>query len=228
MTKFALIVITLSLFILAPEAEFVIKGKVKKRNTVIKINENFPPSCFYNNSIFKNNDTLKRVVFASKYIFTGKISSFQKKRRGNEKFKRNVFKVFVRRVLKGDIGALSDILNFETRTTNSSSRAYVFAEGGAVRKGCAGASNGWAALMFSREFSSPLKLLIDPVPTSLESVRRIKAVLRGKSITYSNAYISNITYYLTYLSCYVYLRSNTYLCRNASAIKKTRCSSTLH
>lgn len=180
MTKLFPIIIILSLFIFTADTDFIIKGKVKKRNTVIKINANFPPRCFYNNSVFKNNDTLKRIVFASKFIFTGKISSVQKRRRGNEKIKRNVFKVFVRRVLKGDVGGFSDILNFETRTSNSSSRAYTFVEGGVVNKGCKSASHGWAALMFSREeLSSPLKLLIDPVPSSLEYVRRVKAAIRG-------------------------------------------------
>lgn len=181
MTKLDPIIITLLLLfiIFATTADFIIKGKVKKRNTVIKINENFPPPCFYNNSIFKNNETLQRVVLASRYIFTGKISSVQKRRRGNEKWKRNLFKVFVRRVLKGDVGALSDILNFETRTSNSSSRAYVLAEGEEVHRGCSAASKGWAALLFSEEFSSPLKLLINPVPSSLEHVRRVKSVIKG-------------------------------------------------
>lgn len=179
MTKLVPIAIALLLFIFATTADFIINGKVKKRNTVIKINENFPPPCFYNNSIFKNNDTLQRIVLTSRYIFTGKISNVQKRRRGNEKWKRNVFKVFVRRVLKGDVGALSDILNFETRTSNSSSRAYVLAEGEMVRKGCTAVSKGWAALLFSEELSSPLKLLIDPVPSSLEYVRRVKAMIKG-------------------------------------------------
>lgn len=157
-------------------ADFVIKGKVKKRNTIIKINDSFPPSCFYNNSIFKNNDTLKRVVFSSEYIFTGKISSVQKRRQGGKL--RSVFKVFIRRVLKGDIGEFGDLLNFETRTSNSSSRAFLFAEGGYWKKGCAG-PGGWAALLFSKESSSPLKLLVDPIPTNLDHVRRVKAAIKG-------------------------------------------------
>lgn len=158
-------------------ANFVIKGKVKKRNTIIKINDSFPPSCFYNNSIFKNNNTLKRIVFSSEYIFTGKISSVQKRRRENGNLK-SVFKVFIRRVLKGDIGEFGDLLNFETRTNNSSSRAFLFAEGGYWKKGCAG-SGGWAALLFTKEFSSPLKLLVDPIPTNLDHVRRVKAAIKG-------------------------------------------------
>lgn len=169
------------LLIFTASADFVLKGKVKKRNTVIKINETTPPSCFANNSVFRNNDTLRRIVFASKYIFTGKISSVVRKR---GKVRRKIYKVFVRRVLKGDVGVLSDVLYFETRTQNSSNRAYVFVEGKSWRRGCMSPPRGWAALLFSGgEFSSPLKLLVDPVPTNLESVRRVKTALRGKKLT---------------------------------------------
>lgn len=171
--------IVVLLLIFTTSADFVIKGKVKKRNTVIKINDITPPRCYANNSVFRNNDTLRRIVFTSKYIFTGKIASEVRKR---GKVRRKIFKVFVRRVLKGDVGALSDVLYFETRTLNSSNRAYVLVEGKSWRRGCVAPPQGWAALMFSGgEFSSPLKLLIDPVPTNLETVRRVKTALRGKN-----------------------------------------------
>lgn len=189
MLKQTLIVVFVLIFI--TDADFIVKGKVKKRNTIIKINDNFPPRCFNNNSVFRNNDTLKRIVFASKYIFTGKISSEQKRKRG--KFKRVIFKVFVRRILKGDVGALSDILNFETRTLNSSNRAYLLAESSWNRR-CPGSSagQGWAALLFSgEEFSSPLKLLIDPVPSNLESIRRVKALIKGNNLMIN----TSIAYY---------------------------------
>lgn len=178
MLKQIIIIVLVLTFI--THAAFNLKGKVKKRNTIIKINDNFPRECFNNNSVFRNNDTLKRIVFQSKYIFTGKISSEQKRKRG--KFKKSVFKVFVRRVLKGDFGALSEILNFETRTFNSSNRAYLLAESRSWRQGCVGHPQGWAALLFSGgEFTSPLKLLVDPVPSNLDSVRRVKSAIKGKS-----------------------------------------------
>lgn len=170
--------IALLLLIFTTDADFVIKGKVRKRNTVIKINDISPPRCYGSNSIFRNNDTLKRIVFASKYIFTGKISSEARRKRG--KVKKKIFKVFVRRVLKGDVGGLSDVLNFETRTLNSSNRAYVFVEGKSRKKECTVLPQGWAALLFSGgNFDSPMKLLVDPVPMNLEGVRRVKAVIKG-------------------------------------------------
>lgn len=171
------ITILVLVLIFMTTADFIVKGNVKKRNTVIKINDNFPRRCLNNNSVFRNNDTLKRIVLESKYIFTGKISSEQKRKRG--KFKRSIFKVFVRRVLKGDFGALSEILNFETRTFNSSNRAYLLAESSAWRRGCVGHSQGWGALLFSAEFSSPLKLLVDPVPSNIDIVRRVKSAIKG-------------------------------------------------
>lgn len=165
--------------IFTTDADFVIKGKVRKRNTVIKINDISPLRCYGSNSILRNNDTLKRIVLASKYIFTGKISGELRRKRG--KVKKKIFKVFVRRVLKGDVGDLSDAINFETRTFNSSNRAYVFVEGKSWKKDCSsGFQLGSAALLFSGgEFDSPLKLLVDPVPMKLEYVRRVKAVIKG-------------------------------------------------
>lgn len=158
------------------KADFIIKGKAIKRNTVIKINDNFSQRCYHNNTVFGNNDTLKRIVLASQYIFTGKISSENKHRRG--KIKSNLFKVFIRRVLKG---SLSDVL-FQTRTFNSTRRGYVFAESRSVIRGCFRGTQGWAALLFIKgEWSSPLKLLIDPIPTDLEKLRRVKAVVKGNS-----------------------------------------------
>lgn len=177
MIKVTSIVVLLLIF--TTSADLVIKGKVRKRNTVIKINDVTPPRCYANHSMFRNNDTLGRIVSASKYIFTGKISSEGARKRG--KVRRKIFKVFVRRVLKGDVGVLSDVLYFETRTLNSSNRAYLFVEGKSRRRGCESPPQGWAALMFSGgEFTSPLKLLVDPVPTNLETVRRVKIALKGK------------------------------------------------
>lgn len=168
--------IVVLLLIFTTSADFVIKGKVKKRNTVIKINESSPPRCYVNNSVFRNNDTLRRIVFAAKYIFTGKISSEVNKRRG---VKRKLFKVLVRRVLKGDFSDLSDVFNVETRTFNSSNRAFVTVDGGRWKRNC-WSQQGSAALLFSKdESSSTLKLLIDPVPMNLDNVRRVKALLRG-------------------------------------------------
>ncbi|KPI94914.1 hypothetical protein RR46_11918 [Papilio xuthus] len=168
--------LVLLLISLSTHAEFLIREKVRKRNTAIKINKD-PPTCYYNNSLFKNVDSLRRIVAASKYIFTGKISSVHNKRRAG-KYTRNVFKVFVRRVLKGDKEELSELLNFETRTSNASSRAFIIAEGVRWKK-CAG-SQGWAALLFGGDsFVSQLKLITDPVPSSLERVRQDTGSIKG-------------------------------------------------
>ncbi|KAL4712726.1 hypothetical protein ACJJTC_008023 [Scirpophaga incertulas] len=134
----------LSVCFLITDSNFVIKGAVKKRNTIIKINDNFPA----------------------------------KRRRENGRA-RGVFKIYIRRVLKGDIGKFGDLLNFETRTKNSSNRAFLYAEGGPWKRGCS-SSGGWAALLFGKGYSSPLKLVIDPIPSNLEHVRRVKAVIQGK------------------------------------------------
>lgn len=175
MTKLITVII-LTVFaqtIFPVNSEFAIKGKVKKRNTIIRADNNVS-TCYYNGSMFKNIDSLRRVVAQSKYIFTGKISKFQsvENKRG-----RRTFKVFVRKILKGNVGGLSDVLNFETRTNRSSNRAYILAEG--YWKVC-GSSRGWAAILFSGgPFVTPLKLLIEPVPITRERVKRVKALIKG-------------------------------------------------
>lgn len=157
-------------------AEFSMKGNLKKRNAVIRAENNLLSTC-YNSTVFKTVNSLKRVVFASRYIFTGKISSVRSGKRGAERSKRSIFKVYVRRVLKGDSGALSDLLNAET--TNSSNRASLLAEGGQWKTVCS-AVKGRPAILFSERLSSPLKLLIDPVPLSADRVRRVKTLIKGK------------------------------------------------
>ncbi|CAH2102456.1 unnamed protein product [Euphydryas editha] len=163
-----------SLFSLS-DAEFNIKGNVKKRNTVIRADNSFLSTC-YNSTIFTNANTLRRIVLASKYIFTGKISSVQSRKRGVEKLKRSILKVFVRRVLKGDISELSDLLNYKTRTTNSSNRVTLLVEGGPWNKLCAAKG---PAILFGESLSAPLKLLVDPVPLSFDRVRKVKKAIKG-------------------------------------------------
>ncbi|CAH4031196.1 unnamed protein product [Pieris brassicae] len=97
---------------------------------------------------------------------------------GIERSKRSVFKVLIRRVLKGDLSVLSDLLNFETRSGNST-RLYVFAEGGGTMRGLC-VSHSWAAILFGDRASSPLRLLVDPVPLTLDRVRRVRSAVQGK------------------------------------------------
>lgn len=156
-----------------------LKANLKKRNTVIKIYADTEPQQCNHGNLLKNNRTLKRIVNSSFYIVTGKISGVQKRRKRDGE----VFKVFLRRVLKGDVVDFSDVLNFETRTLNSSSRAYVFAQsdGRGGWKKCARALKvGDSALFFVGELESPLKLVADPVPSTLENLKRIKSYLKGK------------------------------------------------
>lgn len=157
------------------DAEFNIKGNVKKRNTIFRADNSFLSTC-YNSTIFKNVNTLRRIVLASKYIFTGKISSVQSRKRGAEKLKRSILKVFVRRVLKGDISELSDLLNYKTRTTNSSSRVILLVEGGQWTNMCVAKG---PAILFGESLSAPLKLLVDPVSLSFDRVRKVKKAIKG-------------------------------------------------
>ncbi|CAF4793499.1 unnamed protein product [Pieris macdunnoughi] len=164
------------LIILPSQSQFLIKGKVKKRNTVIQFENNISSTC-HNDSVLDNVESVKRIVDSSRFIFTGKISQVQTRMYGIERSKRTVFKVLIRRVLKGDLSVLSDLLNFETRTGNST-RSYVFAEGGGTRGLCV--SHGWAAILFGDRAYSPLRLLVDPVPLTLDRVRRVRSAVQGK------------------------------------------------
>ncbi|GBP15517.1 hypothetical protein EVAR_9295_1 [Eumeta japonica] len=61
--------------------DFRIKGKVKKRNTLVNYESSILPQCVYNGSVFHDEGALYAVVSKSNYIFTGKISSIDRARR---------------------------------------------------------------------------------------------------------------------------------------------------
>lgn len=159
-------------------ADLYLKENVKKRNTIIKINNDLIPTC-YNTTIFKNVKHLRRIVNASEFIFTGKISNVQRKNNGEENRKGSVFKVYVRRILKDDNGVFSDLLSTNT-CKNSSKSVSLFAEGGPWRKMCS-VSKGWSAILFGERLS-PIKLLIDPIPLNLDRMRGLKAAIKGNFI----------------------------------------------
>ncbi|CAK1540063.1 unnamed protein product [Leptosia nina] len=177
MTNLYLLALCVAILVILPaQSQFQIKGSVKKRNTIIKLENSFSSKC-YNGSVLDKGDSLKRIVYSSRFIFTGKITRVRTRKRE----KRSVFRVLVRRVLKGDISVLSDLLNFETGTSNSS-RAYVIAKGGNPLGGLC-SSHGWAAILFGERLSSPFQLLVDPVPLTLERVRRVRSVIKGRTST---------------------------------------------
>lgn len=173
---FTIFILTLFASLFFPiEADIAIKGKVKKRNTVIRVDNNLLSTCYYNRTIFKNTDALTRLIFTSKYIFTGKISTVQSKNIGFKKLKRPVYKVFIRRVLKGDIVGFSNLINYRTQ----SNQTYTLAVGGKWQEECSN-TKGWAAILFSKGLKTPLQLIIDPVPSTIERVGRIRAIIKGK------------------------------------------------
>lgn len=147
--------------------------------------KNYFPLCISNHTFIYENRTLMNAVKVSKLIFSGKILKVHSIKKGM-KFSQEgyIFKVYVRRVLKGDVGELSEVINFETRTANSSNRAYVFAERLVASKTCAFSSHirvGRLALLFADgNLTTPLNLVTDPLPLNAEYVRRVKSVLKGK------------------------------------------------
>lgn len=161
-------------------ANFIIKGKVKKRNTIIKVNDQYSNNCNYDTSLFQNNVTLQHIVDSSTYIITGKVSSVQKRKVLHDRTKRVVYKVLIRRVLKGDLSSLSEFLNFETWTSSSSNRGYIYAEAVSWKRGCRNVNTGgWSAIFFTKYSASALELLVEPIPSSLERARRVKSILKG-------------------------------------------------
>lgn len=173
-----IVLILLTLAVIA-NSDVKLKGKVRKRNTVIT--NKSVPNCYYNDSLYVNKN-LFSTVSASKYIFTGKISNVRRLKKGLKfhKERYDVFKIYVRRVLSGDMGELSKIINFETRTVNSSNKAYVFAERAISRTCLEVPQVGWLALMFSDgRVSSSLNLVTDPLPLNAEYVKKVKAFIKG-------------------------------------------------
>lgn len=183
------------------------KGRVRKRNSrklSFRSHRNTHPFCQFNTTLIENADILLRTVEQSKYIFTGKVLNVRHAPRipntGRRK-DQHIYKIFIRRVIKGELNDLSDV-HFEATRKKSFNGATVFVT--RERKPgeqCEPSPRVRYSAIFladrtddddddfededesyndeRRPSSGGLTLVVDPIPLSLYHLDRINAAVKG-------------------------------------------------
>lgn len=184
-----IIVLSLYYFSLIP-AQPRIRDIVRKRDTVTRKKDINGSKCVLNETITNDYEILSSAVSESKYVFTARVLSVRKIKRGG-KPKGKVFmyyKLYIRRVMKGDIDQLrTHVFSGDQHTLNG---AIVFVEWLQTNK-CAYKLYRHSSGIFlsdgfyevSRGGNKPrLRLLNEPLPLSLYDLDRINAALKGKRL----------------------------------------------
>ncbi|XP_073957154.1 agrin-like isoform X3 [Choristoneura fumiferana] len=168
-------------------AEIRIRGKVRKRSSAQRRHRAILPPCPFNETIIENEWSLMEAIGKSKYIFTGKVLNVKKYRSMQDSRKRsNLYKVHLRRVLKGDVSELRTFVKSEG-SPETLSGSVLTAERPRARDSCApGPRPRLSGIFFSnvgyssaiRGPTTHLQLLTDPVPLTLYHLDRINAAVK--------------------------------------------------
>lgn len=171
-------------------AHFRLRGAVRKRDTIHRKKNINVPKCVPNETITNDYEILSSAVSESKYIFTARVLSVRKIKRGT---KPNVkvfmlYKLYLRQVMKGDVEELkTHVFAGDVRTLNG---AIVFVDWLRSNK-CAYKLYRHSSGIFLSDGlhekfpgdSKPrLRLLNEPLPLSLYDLDRVNAALKGKCL----------------------------------------------
>lgn len=188
--KPSVVVYVIALVIAAAVAagEFRIRGKVRRRASHRRHRAILPP-CPFNETLIDDEWSLMEAIGKSKYIFTGKVLNVKKFKPEELSSKRsNLYKVYMRRVLRGDIEELRGFVKEEGDGNLSGST--MLAERRRAREACAPAPRARLSAIFlaegvltqTRRGPSPrFRLVTDPVPLTLYHLDRINAAVKGKT-----------------------------------------------
>lgn len=168
---------------------FDIRGVVKKRDTSHRKKNTNAPRCVLNDTITNDYEILSSAVSESKYIFTARVLSVRKIKRGS-KPREKVFmsyKLYIRLIMKGDVEEMKSHVSLGDertlngaivvvdwlRTSRCAYRLYRHSSGIFLSDG------------FYEKYSwkTPrLRLLYEPLPLSLYDLDRVNAALTGKCL----------------------------------------------
>ncbi|KAI5640609.1 hypothetical protein NE865_07154 [Phthorimaea operculella] len=188
-------------------AQIRIRGAVKKRDHHRKKNINVP-KCVPNETITNDYEILSSTVSESKYIFTARVLSVRKIKRGSKPHGKvfMFYKLYIRLVMKGDTQELRDhVFSGDERTLNG---AIVYADWLRTNK-CAYKlyrhssgiflSDGVEASVVFGGNKPRLRLLNEPLPLSLYDLDRVNAALKGKHTMYGVDCMPHGTHYKRYV-----------------------------
>lgn len=183
-------VIALAIFV---GGEIRIRGKVKKRYTPHRGHRAILPPCNFNETIIDDEWSLIEAIGKSKYIFTGKVLHVKKLRPPDDpRGKRsNLYRVYMRRVLKGDVSEIKTFVKMEDNLDDTLSGSTLMVERPRARESCAPSPRPRLSAIFlsdgvytdaGRGPSPRLRIITDPVPLTLYHLDRINAAVKGKII----------------------------------------------
>ncbi|CAG9796553.1 unnamed protein product [Diatraea saccharalis] len=188
--KLSMVIVYVIAIAIVVGGEIRIKGKVRKRFNSHRRHRAALPPCSFNESIIEDEWSLMEAIGKSKYIFTAKVLNVKKFKLYDDGIKSNLYRVNLRRVLKG---SLSD-LRVKEGTGESQSGWTLAVEKIRVLDSCAPGPRPRLSAIFlcsgvradSQRGPSPrLQLLTDPVPLTLYHLDRINAAVKAKS-TFEN------------------------------------------
>lgn len=134
-----------------------------------------------NTSVTYNKVLLKHVTLLSKYVFTGKVFGVKTGFNGTR-----IYKVNIRRVLKGDLNEIGVLVKFGTAKSLRFSDATVFVESSSIS--CAPLRVRTYGIFITEKRrnggSLLLSLVIEPLVLTLRSIQVIEAVVKGKIFTF--------------------------------------------
>ncbi|CAK1540060.1 unnamed protein product [Leptosia nina] len=170
--------------------EFRLRGKVKKRPAAHRRHRAVLPPCNFNESLVEDEWALMEAIAHSKFIFTGKVLSVRKYRSGRDARKKrsNLYTIYLRRVLKGEVGDFTIFLKQDGSESLSGSTLTV--ERTHARENCSPGPRARLSAIFLSDGkfdeneggpTPKLRLLTDPVPLTLYHLDRINAAVKGKS-----------------------------------------------
>lgn len=169
--------------------EIRIRGKVRKRYTTHRRHRDILPPCNFNETIIDDEWSLMEAIGKSKFIFTAKVLNVKKFKSLEESRRRsNLYRVYLRRVLKGDVSDLRAFVKLEG-SAETLSGSTLITERPRARESCAPAPRPRLSAIFLSDsvFTDPLRgptprlrLVTDPVPLTLYHLDRINAAVKGK------------------------------------------------
>lgn len=128
-------------------------------------------------SVTHNKVLLKHVTLLSKYVFTGKVFGVKSGYNGTR-----IYKVNIRRVLKGDLNDIGVLVKFRTAKSLRFSDATIFVESSSISCPPLRVRTYGIFLTEKRRDGGTLwlSLVIEPLVLTLRSIGIIEAVVKGK------------------------------------------------
>lgn len=138
--------------------------------------------CIFNSTVIDNDVILRRVTLSAHFIFTGKIYSVETLYNDVLRRNRNVYKVLIRRVIKGELEILNAVKFSSSRALRFSGTSVLVESNPSFS--CPTLRLRTYAIFLSKlrhkENSTRLYLTVDPVPLNLYRLERIEAAVKGK------------------------------------------------